>query len=255
MSWNPFNKLIAPRKSTSKPSEGNEFEERLQDIVQMEQTLKRMHKDTKKFMDSSSSLAKLEQKMVTDLYNSSKLIKDADELESHAEKLKTICNETENSQQQRDVITRSTFVKPLKGLNEKFACIHSAVKRKDQSQQDYLKYLAKRDKLAKDPSTSQSGKYEANEKYLERTKTDFERRTKQLHEDLPRFYSEAVNYFDPCFKAFLQGELNHNEKGKMLYDELAQDFKVPNDMTVEEFNSQVDKMLEEIKTISIVKAT
>ena len=149
---------------------------------------------------------------------------------------------------------RSTFIQPLKGLNDKFPGIHSAVKRREQSQQDYTKYLARKEKFAKDPSSTQSGKYEANEKYLERTKTDFDRRTKQLQDDLPKFNSECLNYFDPCFKALMQAELNHNENLKSLYEDLAKDFGIENEVTDEEFQHDIDKLLEDITALSIVKA-
>ena len=236
----------------SKAGEDTEFEQRVQAISQMEQNLRKLHKDTKKFVESSGGLARVEQRMMTELLNGARQVKGGGELVEYADKLSEVSRKCSESQNERDGIIRSTLILPLKRLDEKFPVIHSAVKRKEQSQQDYLKYLNRKEKFARDPSSSQSGKYDANEKYLERTRIDLERRNKQLQEDLPKFLSESFNYFDPCFKAMMQSELNHNQNMKNLHNDLAEEFGVQKD----ECPSQdVNKLLEEIKTLSIVKTT
>ena len=254
MSWNPFNKLIAPRKSTTKV-EDNEFEQRVQTISQMEQNIKKLHKDTKKFVESSGGLTRVEQRMMMELLNGARQVKEGEGLASCAENLSEVSRKSGESQIERDAIIKRTLIQPLKGLNDKFPVIHAAVKRREQSQQDYMKYLGRKEKFARDPNSSQSGKYDANEKYLERTRNDLERRNKQLQEDLPNFLSESLNYFDPCFKAMMQSELNHNQKMKTLHEDLANEFGVEKDQTEESISQDMDKMLEEIKALSIVKAS
>lgn len=106
MSWNPFNKLMAPKKSTLKAFEDSEFDVRVQQVVQIEQAMKKLHKDTKKSVESSSALSKVEQRMMFELLNGAKLIKDAEMLTESAEKLTNISCQTEDSQSQRDVIIR-----------------------------------------------------------------------------------------------------------------------------------------------------
>ena len=255
MSWNPFNKLIAPRKSISKAAEDNEFEQRVQAISQMEQNLKRLHKDTKKFVESSGGLTRVEQRMMIELLNGSRLIRGGEELAEYVEKLNEVSRKCNDSQNERDGIIRSTLLHPLKRLDEKFPVIHSAVKRREQSHQDYLKYQGRKEKFSRDPSSSQSGKYDANEKYLERTKIDLERRNKQLHEDMPNFLSESLNFLDPCFKAMMRSELNHNQNMTNLHENLSQESGAQNDQTDGFSNQNVEKMLQQIKALSIVKAT
>eukprot|EP00794_Sanderia_malayensis_P012165 gene12165-13420_t len=187
MSWNPFNKLIAPKKSSIKAVDDAEFDAQVQQVVVAENLSKKLYKNTKKCLESSISLSKLEQRIAYELFNSSKLIKDSEHLVEHAEMLKDVAAQIEDSQQQRDAIIRQTFVRPIKGLCEKFPTIHSAVKRREQSQQDYIKYFSRKEKLSRDPNSMQSGKFDANEKYLDRTRSDHERRTKQLSEDIPKF--------------------------------------------------------------------
>ena len=106
MSWNPFNKLMAPKKSTSKAFEDNEFDVRVQQVVLIEQAMKKLHKDTKKSVESSSALSKVEQRMMFELLNGAKSIKDAEMLTESAEKLTNVSCQTEDSQSQRDVIIR-----------------------------------------------------------------------------------------------------------------------------------------------------
>ena len=106
MSWNPFNKLMAQKKSTSKAFEDNEFDVRVQQVVLIEQVMKKLHKDTKKSVESSSALSKVEQRMMFELLNSAKSIKDAEMLTESAEKLTNVSCQTEDSQSQRDVIIR-----------------------------------------------------------------------------------------------------------------------------------------------------
>lgn len=255
MSWNPFNKLIAQRKSIPKAADDNELDQAVQTISQLEQNIKRLHKDTKKSAESSGGMTRVEQRMMVELLNSARQIKDGGDLVDYVEKLAEVTRKSSESQIDKDAIMRSTLIQPLTGLDDKFPVIHAAVKRREQSQQDYLKYLGRRDKFARDPNSSQSGKYEANEKYLDRTKADFERRSKQLQEDVPKFLFESLNYFDPCFKALMQSELNHNERVRNLYEDLAKDFQSQTAKKNDTFDQEVDKMLEEIKALSIVKAT
>ena len=255
MSWNPFNKRTPPRKSISKAEDG-EFDQRVQAVSQMEQNLKKLRKDTKKFVESSCGLSKAEQRMMAELVNGARQVKGGEDLADYAEKLNEVARKCSESQSERDAIIRSTLMQPLKRLDEKFPVIHSAVKRKEQSQQDYMKYLGRKEKFSRDPSSSQSGKYDANEKYLARTKSDLERRNKQLQEDIPSFLLGSVNYFDPCFKAMMQSELNHNQNMKNLHDNLAQESGAQEDLTDQSIEYlDVNKMLEEIKALSIVKAT
>lgn len=253
MSWNPFNKLIAPKKTNSKLFDDAEIDTQAQQVAQAEHFAKKLHKDTKKYVESNISLSKIEQRMWQDLLNSSKQIKDADEVTEHAEKLREIAYLSEESEIQKDAITRTTFLQPVKGMCEKFPSVHSAIKRREQSQQDYAKYLTKREKLSRDSNSTQSGKFDANEKYLERTKTDFDRRTKELNEDLPKFLIERLNYFDPCFKALLQSQLNHCEKTKSLYDQVGDDVGISVLPSEAEFEKETEKMLEDIRALSIVK--
>ena len=255
MSWNPFNKRTPPRKSITK-AEDSEFEQRVQAVSQMELNLKKLHKDTRKFVEASCGLSRAEQRIMTELVNGARQVKGGEDLAEYAEKLNEVARKCSQSQTERDGIIRSTLLKPLKLLDEKFPVIHSAVKRKEQSQQDYMKYLGRKEKFSRDPSSSQSGKYDANEKYLARTRGDLERRSKQLQEDLSSFLLESVNYFDPCFKAMMQSELNHNQNMKNLHDNLAQESGVEDDPS-DKSNEYLDvnKMLEEIKALSIVKAT
>ena len=106
MSWNPFNKLMAPKKSTSKAFEDNDLDVRVQQVVLIEQAMKKLHKDTKKSVESSSALSKVEQRMMFELLNGAKSIKDAEMLAESAEKLTNVSCQTEDSQSQRNVIIR-----------------------------------------------------------------------------------------------------------------------------------------------------
>ncbi len=224
----------------------------VQQIIQAETLAKKLYKDTKKSLDSGVGLAKVEQRMLYELVNSSKQVKDAEQFVQHVEKFINVAYHTEDSQNLRDTSVRATFVQPLKVLCEKFPTIHSAVKRREQSQQEYSKYLSKRDKLARDASSTQSGKYDANEKYLERTRSDFDRRTKQLNEDVPKFLTERFSYFDPCFKAMVQSNLNCNEATKAVYDKMNEEFGASVLLSDEEFSQTTEKMLEDIRSLSIV---
>ena len=208
----------------------------------------------KKCCESNNALSNSSQKMTSELTMSARQIADAGDLVDFAESLKNVTLQIDESDRQMQNTVKKAFIEPMRKFHQTFSNAHGAIKRREQSLQDYSKYMTRREKFQKDPSFQRSGKYDANEKYLFSARVDFERRNRQLMDDLPKFYAGRITYFEPCFEALIKAQMNHYDNAKTLFEVLDDKFNCSWDIPLqeEEFQQEVNKMLDDIKSISIV---
>jgi len=149
---------------------------------------------------------------------------------------------------------RKLFIDPMKKFNVHFNSVNSAIKRREQSLQDYAKYLNRHEKYIQKENISMSGKFDANERYLGLAKADFERRNAKLLETLPTFYEHQLAYFEPCFEGVIKSHYMDVKNSRDLYEELADKLDCPMEQwTDEQYDQETKSRLAEIKALSIVK--
>ena len=146
-----------------------------------------------------------------------------------------------------------TFLFTLQ-VQQHYTSVSSAMKRRDQSLQDYKKYLTRHEKfLEKEGTAPQSGKFDANERYLALAKSDFERRNMKLVEELPKFYESRLTYFQPCFEAAIKSEYNYFKSSRDIFEKLGTSVDCPLEQkSDDDYREDMARRLNEIKALSIV---
>uniref|UniRef100_A0ACB8EX92 Bridging integrator 3 n=1 Tax=Sphaerodactylus townsendi TaxID=933632 RepID=A0ACB8EX92_9SAUR len=90
-----------------------------------------------------------------------------------------------------------------------------AVKRREQTLQDYKRLQSKVEKYEeKDKTGPILAKLHQAREELRPVKEDFEAKNKQLLEEMPKFYSSRIDYFKPSFESLIRAQ---DKKAKALY--------------------------------------
>jgi len=240
MAWNPF------RRSASKKPVGSGSEEpdsdlasQIQSFTDCEAVSKKVYKDAKVLMADNTNVAKAQQKIAQDMTGYAQSL-------SHPELVQTIDSLNNCVTQQAEYYTelsgnnRTTFVEPLRKFHSSFQMVQSAIKRRDQSSQDLQRYLVRREKYLEKGMYQQSGKFDANERYLNLARADFQRRNDKITEELPKFYQARSEYFEPCYQAYVQSMVNFYGQSSQSYAEAMVGDICTNNVVDDTENNNVD---------------
>ena len=253
MSWIPFRKQ--QKKPHSDLVADNEFDSDVEKFNSTEVNTRKMYKDTKKYLEGNAGLMKAHQKLGNELVSTSNsFIGEKDEkLCQMIESINSTLQKEVDLQSELNANIRNTFIDPVKKFTTNFNTVNNAIKRREQSLQDYAKYLNRREKFIEKDAQNQSGKYNANEGYLNLAKADFERRNNKLLEELPKFYQCKHTYFEPCFQGIVESKYQYLKKSRDIFEELACDVNCPIEQwDDEQYKEETRRRLAEIKALSIV---
>ncbi|XP_065659556.1 bridging integrator 3 [Hydra vulgaris] len=249
MSWIPFRKQ--GKKTILDKKTCFEYESNIERLNKVEASTRKVYKEGKKHLESNASLSKMQQRFAQEL-NVGASIKETDErLFNITQSLQqTLVHQSELLRELNNNIQKS-FVDPMKKFTSNFALVNNAIKRRDQSLSEYTKYNNRREKFLE--KESQSGKFDANERYLALAKADFERRNIKLMEELPKFFDCRSTYFMLCFKELVKSEHDYFSKSREIFEQLAEKVDCPiEQLTEEEYREETSKRLADIRTLSIV---
>lgn len=256
MSWIPFRKQ--PKKPTSELVADSEFDTQVEKFNRTESNTRKMYKDMKRYVEQNAGLVKTHQKFGQDIAASGGHIgghgEDDEDLNQALEHVQQVMNKQCDLQIELNSNLRKLFNEPMKRFNTHFNTVNSAIKRREQSLQDYAKYLSRHEKYKQKENVAVSGKFDANERYLTLAKADFERRNAKLLETLPQFYEHQLAYFEPCFEGVIRSHYMDVKNSRDLYEELADKLDCPMEQWSEEqYEQETKNRLAEIKALSIVK--
>ena len=252
MSWIPFRKQ--PKKPTSELVADSEFDAQVEKFNRTEANTRKMYKDMKRYVEQNSGLIKTHQKFGQDIATSGTGVKNDEKLNEALETMQQVLLKQCDLQVELNSNLRKLFIDPMKKFNVHFNTVNSAIKRREQSLQDYAKYLNRREKYMEKENPSQSGKFDANERYLALAKADFERRNTKLIEAIPTFYEYQLTYFEPCFEGVIKSHYMDIKDSRDLFEGLAVKIDCPTEqLTEEQYKEETKNRLAEIKALSIVK--
>lgn len=253
MSWIPFRKQ--PKKPTSELVADNEFDSQVEKFNQTEANTRKMYKDMKRYVEQNAGLVKTHQKFGQDIASVGSVGgKNDEKLNKAVENIQQVMIKQCDLEIELNANLRKLFIDPMKKFGVHFNTVNSSIKRREQSLQDYAKYLNRREKYKEKENTALSGKYDANEKYLASAKADFERRNAKLLETLPKFYEYQLSYFEPCFEGVIRSHYSDVKNSRDLYEELAEKLDCPTEQwTDDQYEQETKNRLAEIKALSIVK--
>nr|XP_009914261.1 PREDICTED: bridging integrator 3 isoform X3 [Haliaeetus albicilla] len=94
------------------------------------------------------------------------------------------------------------------GMSSVFPSLNMAVKRREQTLQDYKRLQSKVEKYEEKERTGPvlAKLHQAREE-LRPVKEDFEAKNKQLLEEMPKFYSSRIDYFKPSFESLVRAQV------------------------------------------------
>nr|XP_022343027.1 bridging integrator 3-like [Crassostrea virginica] len=249
MSWNIFNRHSAPKKSVISRTTEREFGREVRRVDSLDETSKKLYKDTKRWMESNSALSNSEHKITQDLLTNPLCQTEAQLNAMVTEWERAIEKESFHSKELNNVVQK-TMADPVKRLNTIFPSIQAALKKREQSLQEYQKSQAKVEKHQSRERTGQNVvKLDLSRKAVERTKADFDSQNQALSEDLPKFIDGRIEYIQPCLESLIKTQVSYNSEALKIYSELEDQWKTSKNLS--DMKSCHQQTLSEIKALSI----
>ncbi|KFM72854.1 Bridging integrator 3-like protein, partial [Stegodyphus mimosarum] len=252
MSWNPLRKL---QRYGSKPYlvQGDEvvLEKHVSKLEQLENSTKKLYKDTKKYENCILEASHSEKKMTSDLSNSL-LCHDEEKLRSLVEEWHSFISQANAFDEDLVLVTRRTVVEPLKKFQGVFADTRGALKKREQAMQDCVKANQKVQKLEEKEKTGANiVKLEAARQNLANLEEDFRGQDRVLKSELPLLYEGRIEYFQPCLEALIKAQVEHSGNSANLFKDTIPSLNsfTFSDMELMELQNQ---RLSEIHSLSIV---
>ncbi|XP_062567845.1 bridging integrator 3-like [Saccostrea cucullata] len=249
MSWNPFNRHSAKKKSVVSRTTEREFGREVKRVESLDETSKKLYKDTKRWLESNSALLNSEHKITQDLLTSPLCQTEAQLNAMITDWDRAIEKQNLHSRELNNVVQK-TMAEPVKRLNTIFPSIQAALKKREQSLQEYQKSQAKVEKHQNRERTGQNVvKLDLSRKAVERTKADFDSQNQALSEDLPKFVDGRIEYIQPCLESLIKSQVSYNSEALKIYSELADQWQTTTDLG--ELKSRQQQTLSDIKALAI----
>ncbi|CAF2459797.1 unnamed protein product [Rotaria sp. Silwood2] len=267
-SWNPFTRNTNSRKSIGVITT-RDFDRETRRLESLEDNAKSLTRDLikqdKSFDDFSRGQLKLlhdlsgsafinhydqQQTSTTLSTNISQLINDWKVTAQHISEQTSLLNE----------ITSKTIIDSSKRLTLALTNVTNAIKKREQSLNDYIKIQNKLDKINEKSSTTTSlttmtnttnnNKIEQIKKQLNDAKQQYELKNQILNNELPILHEQRAAFVYPCLEAFIEAQAHYCDQLEAAYRNLiGQTDTVTNSTaTLDEINAK----LANIKSLSIV---
>uniref|UniRef100_A0A670JW60 Bridging integrator 3 n=1 Tax=Podarcis muralis TaxID=64176 RepID=A0A670JW60_PODMU len=133
-----------------------------------------------------------------------------------------------------------------------FPSLNMAVKRREQTLQDYKRLQSKVEKYEEKEKTGPilTKLHQAREE-LRPVKDEFEAKNKQLLEEMPKFYSSRINYFKPSFESLIRAQVVYYTEMYKIFGDLTEQIDEPG-LTDEQRQKENEAKLNELRALSIV---
>jgi len=254
--WNPLKKA-GPQLNT-KPllsqglvshDEDRELEMTFVRLQEMEENSKKLYKEVRRYEDCLTNLQKTEDKLASDLVNSSL---DDPELKTLGEQYSSVVYHLGHTTEDLAQLAQKTVVDPMKKLTAEFPQIQEAVKRRDLLLSECLRCQQKWEQLAKKERTGGNiVKAEQAKRSYQLAKEDFDKANRLMLLELPQFYARRMDYFQPCLQALIRSQVEYYGESTRQFTSLVN--ACPGeDLTDQQFQKNLEKQMSEIKTLSIV---
>lgn len=251
MSWNPFSRHSAPKKSVVSKAAEREFEREVKKLDELDESTKKIYKDGKRYIEANNALAKAEHKLVQDLLNSG-LCQNEEELHRNIEEWERSLEGLDRHRNELNANIQKTLVEPMKKFSGIFPSIQGAIKKREQSLQEYNRCQARVDKYQDRDRTGQNVvKLDSTKKALESAKEDFKSQDQALKEDLPRLYGGKIDYFQPSFEALVRSQVTYNSEAFKAYSGVSSDMFDHSKISEQERKARIQQTLADIKALSI----
>ncbi|KAH9503257.1 Bridging integrator 3 [Bulinus truncatus] len=253
MSWNPFSRSSTSsfkKPVISKPAQ-REFEKELKRLDELEELTRRLYKDVKKLTEANNVLAKSERKLSQELL-STQLCQSEDTLRNLIDEWDAAMVKMDMHMTDRNVYLHRTVLEPLKKFVSIFPYAQVAVKKREQSLQEYQKC---QDKMSKYQERERTGpnvvKVDTSKKALKAAQDDFTIQNAALMEDIPKMIDSRTEYFQPSLESEIKSQVQYTTEAVKAYGELSNLMSGHREHSKHDYASQIQQALTELRALSI----
>ncbi|KAH3707791.1 bridging integrator 3-like [Dreissena polymorpha] len=254
MSWNPFSRHTGSKKSlgVSRHAE-RELERDVKKLEELEEASKKLYKDGRRFTEANTALGKAEQKIVQGLMGSG-LCQCDESFQADMVTWESQLEELQRHRQDMNSNIQKTFVDPMKKFSSVFPAVQSAVKKRDQSLQEYNKIKSKFSKYQEKERTGQNiVKLDSNRKALDIAQKEFDTQDNAVRQDVAKLYEGRTEYFRPSFGALVRSQLTYNTEAFKMYSAVASELFRNSKCSENERKDRMKQTLADMKALSITK--
>jgi len=257
LAWNPLKKTVGQlntkpllTQGLSTHEEERELELNYVRLQDLEESSKKLYKEVKKYEECLTSLQRQEEKVASDLSNST-VCQENPELRRLAEDYSSTVYQLGHTTDDLSLLSDKTVVDPLKKLTGEFPSIQAAVKRRDLVLQECLRAQLKWEKIAKLERTGPNiVKIEQAKRSYQLAKDDYDKANRLLLMELPQFYDKRVDYFQPSLQALIRAQVDYYGESTRLFSHLPQ--TQPQPVSDAEYNRELERRMAQIRGLSIV---
>lgn len=272
-SWNPFTRNTTSRKSIGLITT-RDFDREVRRLESLEENGKSLTRDLIKQEKSLDDFTRGQLKLLHDLSGSSFINHyDQQQTSSNISQLITDWKQTaQHISEQTNLlneITTKTIIDSSKRLTLALSNVTNAIKKREQSLNEYIKIQTKLDKLneklnsstssslsttatAHNPTTMNNNhnKIEQIQRQLSEAKQQYEIKNQILNNELPVLHEQRAAFVYPCLEAFIEAQAHYCDQLEAAYRSLIGQMDVNTDSssTLDEINAK----LANIKSLSIV---
>ncbi|XP_078095770.1 bridging integrator 3 [Mustelus asterias] len=250
MSWIPF-KIGQPKKQIVPKTVERDFERECGKLQQLEDQIKKLHKDMKKSTEADIAMSKSAVKISSDMLTNPLCEQDQMFMET-VTALDTAMRRMDAFNQEKVNQIQKTAIEPLKKFGNVFPSLNMAVKRREQSLQDYKRLQSKVEKYEeKEKSGPVLAKLHQAREELRPVREDFEAKNKQLLEEMPKFYNSRIDYFQPSFEALIRAQVVYYTEMSKIFGDLTGQLEQQG-VTDEQRERENEAKLNDLRALSIV---
>ncbi|XP_032869873.1 bridging integrator 3 [Amblyraja radiata] len=250
MSWIPF-KIGQPKKQIVPKTVERDFEREYGKLQQLEDQIKKLHKDMKKSTEADVAMSKSAVKISSDLLANPLCDQDQTFMET-VTALDTAMRRMDAFNQEKVNQIQKTTIEPLKKFGNVFPSLNMAVKRREQTLQDYKRLQSKVEKYEeKEKSGPVLVKLHQVKEELRPVREDFEAKNKQLLDEMPKFYNSRIDYFQPSFEALIRAQVVYYTEMSKIFGDLTSQIDQQG-ISDEERQKENEAKLNELRALSIV---
>ncbi|KAH0556534.1 bridging integrator 3-like isoform X1 [Cotesia glomerata] len=255
MTWNPRKKNYLNLKPSPAPpllsvTEDRDLNLAVQRLMHVEVTIRKLTKETKRYLEAITNLDRADQRLTTNL-SSSELIHINDEFRHIVEEYLTITTQVGKTVQDVNLLSHKTFIEPLKKLRDEFALIAEALAKREEivntwrTAHNRLKKLQEK----KDKTASHVVKLEREKRAEEAAAKELKSIHSRLLVELPWFLEKRLDYIKPSINALIMIQLDYYGNTMKLFNQL-----MPlGNYTSDDEDALVNEQFTRIKSLTIVK--
>lgn len=261
---NPWKKKhLAQRPSPAQPlithTEDRQLDIAVQRLIYVEETIRKLIKEMKKYVEAVENLDHADQKLTVNLTNCD-LAHLSDEFRQIVEGYHSVTTQVGKTVQEMEALYQKTFIEPLKKLREQFALIETALVKREELVATWRTTYNRMKKLdeKKDRTASHIAKVEREHRAEEAAGKALKIVHAQLLVELPAFLEKRLEYIKPCVHALIMIQLEYCATAARLFTQLVPNQTVSGTqssgvMPEDEYQQTLNKQINRIKSLTIVK--